>query len=125
MIDSISQLAMAVYSAIQPYWPFFAQKASEEITEATEAAPEAVSNLFGLIHGHSEKHEDAAGAISGLLANPEDAQQQTAFQARLKDLLERDPEFAGRIRAALSELPDPSAPPVTPSGSGNPGETKH
>jgi hypothetical protein len=116
MIDSISQLAMAVYTALQPYWPVFAQKASEELTEA---APEAFNKLFGLVQGHSEKHEAASGAISGLLANPEDAQQQTVFQTQLKDLLERDPEFASRIRAALSELPDPSTQTITQSGSGN------
>ena len=106
MIDSISQLAMAVYSALQPYWPVFAQKASEELTETV---PESFGKLFGLVHGHSEKHEAASGAISGLLANPEDAHQQSAFLTQLKDLLERDPEFASRIKAALNELPDPSS----------------
>jgi hypothetical protein len=117
MIDSISQLAMAAYSALQPYWPYFAQKASEEITEAAESAPEAFGNLFGVIHGHSEKHEAASAAISDLLANPEDAQRQSEFQARLKELLKHDPEFANRLRAALSELPDPSTPVRTKSGS--------
>jgi hypothetical protein len=106
MIDSISQLAMAAYTALQPYWPIFAQKASEELTEVV---PEAFGKLFGLVQGHPEKNEGISDAISDLLANPEDAQRQAAFQEQLRELLKRDPEFASRIRAALSELPDSSS----------------
>ena len=83
----IPTLANSVWQAIQPLLPILAVKGAEEIgKQAGGALWDAVSAKF-------EKKPETKKVAEKLLAEPESAKMQGAFQYHLEELLEEDADL--------------------------------
>jgi hypothetical protein len=91
----IPTLANATWQAIQPLLPLLAAKGAEEIgKQAGVSLWEAVSAKF-------EKKPETKKVAEKLLAEPESAKMQGAFQYHLEELLEEDADFAVELEKLL------------------------
>jgi hypothetical protein len=74
------------------------------ISIATTLATKAAGNLYDLVRSKFAKHPAAAEELAAAVGAEPDSAPIHALATRLAEVEAEDPEFAGRLRAAWSEV---------------------
>jgi len=93
----IPALVTTTWTALQPFLPIIAAKASEEVGKT------AVAEIWTSIKKKFDTKETAKEALADLLKNPENGDAQGAFRIQLKKLLEEDSSFASDLASLLEK----------------------